>query len=97
MLTVPAAKWVTAKLKEIAQASYGMSDSELESNRFRSFRNYVYSQVTIKRLHYTWIAGGESGLSQLVQSWLPLSRHKPAGARTVSAGYQESAMDSGLK
>lgn len=68
VLTAPAAKWMTGKLKEIAKSYYGMSDSDLDSRRFHSFRNYVFSQVTIKRLQYIWIAAGEGGLSDLVKA-----------------------------
>lgn len=66
VLTVPAAKWVVGKMKDLAKSAYGMNDNELDSKRFNSFRNYVFSQVTIKRLQHAWITGGDNGLRDIV-------------------------------
>ncbi|MDR3565656.1 MAG: twin-arginine translocation signal domain-containing protein [Negativicutes bacterium] len=68
VLTVPAAKWLIGKLKEMAKSAYGMTEADLNNKKFNSFRNYVFSQVSIKRLHQIWSTGGEQALLEAVKS-----------------------------
>ncbi|HWR41261.1 MAG TPA: metal-dependent phosphohydrolase [Patescibacteria group bacterium] len=68
VLTVPAAQWLIGKLGEIAGKEYGMSAEDLKSAKFNHFRNYIFSQVTIKSLHHIWLEKGESGLTETVQA-----------------------------
>ena len=70
VLTVPAAQWLIGKLGEIARRDYGMSAADLKSRKFNHFRNYVFSQVTVKALQHVWLEKGEAGLAEKVQSLL---------------------------
>ena len=62
VLTSPAAQWMVAKLSSIARVEYGMSDKDLEGKPFNAFRNYLFSQASVKRLHQIWVEKGEDAL-----------------------------------
>lgn len=68
VLAVPAARWMTAILQDIATSSYGMSSSDLRTKKFNSLRNYIFSQHTILYLHHIWVNGGEKAFREIVQS-----------------------------
>ena len=68
VLTAPAANWMVAKLSEIAKKDYGMSDEDLKGKPFNAFRNYLFSQVSVKRLHQVWVENGENVLCETVKS-----------------------------
>ena len=68
VLSVPEAKWMIAKLGEIAQRDYGMNSTDLNTARFYSFRNYVFSQATIEKLYMLWTKEGEGALSAVVKN-----------------------------
>ena len=68
VLTVPAAQWLIVKLGEIARRDYGMSEADLKTRKFNQFRNYVFSQATVKALHNTWAEKGEAALAASVKA-----------------------------
>lgn len=68
VLTVPMAKWSIAKLEEIAKNEYSMSDEELKSAKFYTFRDYIFSQITIERLYHTWVTGGDQAMTAAVKA-----------------------------
>jgi len=72
VLTGPAASWMVAKLSEIAKKEYGMSDDDLKGKPFNSFRNYLFSQVSVKRLHQVWVENGEGALIEAVKEVVTL-------------------------
>ncbi len=67
VLTAPAAQWMAAKLGEIAKQEYKMSEADLKGKPFNAFRNYLFSQVSVKRLHQEWVVNGEQSLLQTVK------------------------------
>ena len=62
------AKWSIVKLEEIAKSEYGMRDEELKSAKFYTFRDYVFSQITIERLYHTWVTGGDQAMIAAVKA-----------------------------
>ena len=68
VLTSPAAQWMVTKLTSIARVEYGMSDKDLEGKPFNSFRNYLFSQASVKRLHQIWVERGDDALVASVKS-----------------------------
>lgn len=72
VLTAPAANWMVAKLSEIAKKDYGMSDEDLKGKVFNAFRNYLFSQISVKRLHQVWVESGENILGETVKSIISL-------------------------
>ncbi|WP_371375160.1 twin-arginine translocation signal domain-containing protein [Sporomusa aerivorans] len=68
VLSVPEAKWMIAKLRDIAQKEYNMTDSDLQSPKFYAFRNYVFSQATLEQLYLIWTINGEAALTDTVKS-----------------------------
>ena len=67
ILTGPACQWMVAKLGEIARRDYAMSDADLQGKPFNSFRNYLFSQASVKRLHQIWVEKGEGALVETVK------------------------------
>ena len=67
VLSVPAAKWMIAKLGEIAKHNYAMSEADLQTKKFNAFRNYVFSQVTLEQLYLVWTIDGDEALVDLVK------------------------------
>lgn len=72
VLTAPAASWMVTKLTEIAKTEYGMSEEDLKGKPFNSFRNYLFSQVSVKQLHQIWVEKGESALTDTVKGIITL-------------------------
>lgn len=68
VLSVPAAKWMIAKLSEIAKHEYSMSEADLQTKKFNAFRNYVFSQATLEQLYLVWTLDGDEALVDLVKS-----------------------------
>jgi hypothetical protein len=67
VLSVPAAKWSIPVLSQIARERYGMSEADLTSKPFYSFRNYVCSQATFMRLYQAYSTAGKAGVAALVE------------------------------
>lgn len=67
VLTAPLSSWLSAKLSEIAQKEYGMSDSDLNGKPFNAFRNYLFSQGCDMHLHQVWAEKGENALREAVK------------------------------
>lgn len=67
IISVPAAKWSISLLEKIARSDYGMSDSDIKGNAFNSFRNYIFSQVTILQVHHLHASRGESAVRDMVR------------------------------
>ena len=67
VMTAPASNWMVEKLTQIAAQNYNMSDADLKGRPFNAFRNYLFSQVSVKRLHQIWVEGGEKALLKAVQ------------------------------
>lgn len=72
VMTAPASNWMVEKLSQIAAKNYNMSDADLKGRPFNSFRNYLFSQVSVKRLHQIWVEGGEGALLKAVQDVIAL-------------------------
>jgi hypothetical protein len=70
VLTGPACQWMVAKLGEIARRDYAMSDADLQGRPFNSFRNYLFSQASVKRLHQIWVEKGEGALTETVKGMI---------------------------
>lgn len=68
VLSVPAAKWMIAKLGEIAQKEYHMAFADLQTEKFYALRNYIFSQVTLEQLYLIWTTGGETALVNTAKS-----------------------------
>jgi hypothetical protein len=68
VFTVPAAKWIIAKLGEIAQKEYRLTSADLETRKFYTLRNYVFSQATLEQLYLIWTNEGETALVNTVKS-----------------------------
>lgn len=68
VLTVPAAKLMITELGEIAKHEYGMTEADLNGKKFNAFRNYVFAQASIKKLHQIWIKGGRNALTKTVKT-----------------------------
>lgn len=68
VLTVPAAKLMITELGEIAKNEYGMTEADLNGKKFNAFRNYVFAQASIKKLHQIWIKGGRNALTKTVKT-----------------------------
>lgn len=68
VLTAPAASWMVTKLSEIAKKYYSMSDEDLKGKPFNAFRNYLFSQVSVKRLHQVWVENGENVLCETIKN-----------------------------
>ncbi|CUH96861.1 hypothetical protein P22_2972 [Propionispora sp. 2/2-37] len=72
VLSVPAAKWMIAKLEEIAQKEFNMTSADLKTKKFYALRNYVFSQATLEQLYLLWTAEGETALTNTVKSIVTL-------------------------
>jgi len=72
VLSVPTAKWMIAKLEEIAKREYGMTDADLQTKKFFAFRNYVFSQATLEQLYLIWTTESETTLIDTVKSIVTL-------------------------
>lgn len=72
VLSVPAAKWMIGKLEEIAQKEYKMTASDLKTQKFYTFRNYIFSQAALERLYLIWTTDGEEELIAAVKSLVTL-------------------------
>ncbi|SMC74850.1 twin-arginine translocation signal domain-containing protein [Sporomusa malonica] len=68
VLSVPVAKWMIAKLGEIAKQEYQMTDADLQSQKFYAFRNYVFSQATLEQLYLIWTVDSQAALVDTVKS-----------------------------
>lgn len=68
VFTVPAAKWLIAKLGEIAQTEYRLTGSDLTDSKFNALRNYVFSQASLEQLYLLWAKEGETALVNAVAS-----------------------------
>ena len=66
IISVPSAKWAIPLLGKIAKYEYGMSDSDLKGATFNSFRNYIFSQVSIMQVHNLYASQGESAVRDLI-------------------------------
>lgn len=66
VLSVPAAKWMIARLGEIARHKYAMSEPDLQSKKFNAFRNYLFSQLTLEQLYLVWSTEGDEALLDLI-------------------------------
>lgn len=51
VLSVPAAQQSVVVLKEVAAKDYGMTDKDLEGEKFNTFRNYIASQYSFMHIH----------------------------------------------
>lgn len=67
VLTAPCINWTVEKLSVIAKQHYGMSEADLNAKPFNAFRNYLFSQYSVKRLYQTWVEGGEEALLQVIK------------------------------
>ncbi|HWR43398.1 twin-arginine translocation signal domain-containing protein [Sporomusa sp.] len=72
VLSVPSAKWMIAKLSEIAQKEYLMTDTDLQTQKFYAFRNYVFSQATLEQLYAIWTLKNEEALVDTVKTIVAL-------------------------
>jgi hypothetical protein len=68
ILTGPMNVWMTKELEKIAQDEYGMSEADLKSARFNTFRDYVYSQLTTERLYSIWVSQGKGELIRIIKT-----------------------------
>ena len=68
VLSVPAAKWLIAKLGEISQSVYHLTPADLQTEKFYALRNYVFSQATLEQLYLIWTNEGETALVNTVKS-----------------------------
>lgn len=67
VLSVPAVKWTTPVITEIAKADYKISDNDMKGKPFHTFRNYVYAQLSAMQLHQAYTKG-EKEFRALVHS-----------------------------
>ncbi len=72
VLSVPSAKWMINKLGEIAQTEYHMTGADLQTAKFYSFRNYIFSQATLEQLYAIWTIKGETALVDTVKTLIKL-------------------------
>ena len=72
VLSVPAAKWMIAKLGEIAKQEYRMTAADLQTQTFYAFRNYVFSQATLEQLYIIWTGQGEAALIETVKAMVTI-------------------------
>jgi hypothetical protein len=72
VLSVPAAKWSIEKLGQIAKKEYRMTDADLKTKKFNSFRNYIFSQASLEQLYMIWTIEGESTLTETVKAMVTL-------------------------
>lgn len=73
VLTAPAAGWVTAQLAQLAKTDYGMSEQDLQGRPFYMFRNYIFTQLEVLRLHQLWVERGEAGLRAAITKLIGVS------------------------
>lgn len=64
VLTVPAGKWTTVALGELAKERYGIPDAN--SKAFNQFRNYVFAHGTMMGLYAVYSASGKKALADAV-------------------------------
>ncbi|EFL49439.1 conserved hypothetical protein [Solidesulfovibrio fructosivorans JJ]] len=64
VLTVPAGKWTTAALGQLAKERYGIADAD--SKAFNQFRNYVFAHGTMMGLYAAYSASGKDALADAV-------------------------------
>lgn len=72
VLSVPAAKWMIAKLGQIAKQEFGLTDADLQTKKFYALRNYVFSQATLEQLYLIWTTDGEDALTSTVTAMVSL-------------------------
>lgn len=66
IVSVPAAHWTIAALRQVACVDYGMTKEELNLSKFNTFRNYIFSQATMIGLYHRYISEGEAGFRSAV-------------------------------
>jgi len=66
VLTVPAAKWTIAAMREVAAANYKLSGDDLKGPKFNALRNYAFSQATVEALYHDYSTKGMDGLKAAV-------------------------------
>ncbi len=66
VLTVPAAQWSIPVILRIAERDYGIRKDDAAG--MNSFRNYVFSQMSIMAMYETYAAKGEPEVARLVHS-----------------------------
>jgi hypothetical protein len=66
VLTMPAAQWTVAALRELAAARYGMGEDDLKGARFNALRNYAFSQASAEALYREYATKGPDGLASAV-------------------------------
>lgn len=72
VFSVPEAGWMIKKLGEIAKQEYNMTDSDLQSKKFNTFRNYVFSQATLEQLYLIWSMEGETALLETIKNMVTI-------------------------
>lgn len=78
IVSVPAARWTIAALRQVACADYGMTQAELNSGKFNTLRNYTFSQATMLGLYHKYISEGEAGFRSAVNELV-----QPAGCYRI--------------
>ncbi|BBB90510.1 MAG TPA: TAT (twin-arginine translocation) pathway signal sequence [Methylomusa anaerophila] len=68
VISVPAVKWAIPLLENIAKSDYKLSDRDLQGKPFYSFRNYVFSQLTIMGVHQLNFSQGEKAVREAVRN-----------------------------
>lgn len=51
VLSVPAVRWTTPLMQEIAKTDYKLSDNDMKGKPYNTLRNMIYSQLSAMRLH----------------------------------------------
>jgi hypothetical protein len=72
IMSVPAAQWTIPLLADIAATDYGIRDTKGAS--FNSFRNYIFSQVTILGIHQIYASQGERAVREAVHSLISVPK-----------------------
>jgi len=72
IVSVPAAKWTIPVIENIAKEDYGISDSK--SKAFYSFRNYIFSQVSMIGIQNIHASQGEKAVREVIHRLIAVSK-----------------------
>ncbi|MBP2635261.1 MAG: hypothetical protein H6Q72_1168 [Firmicutes bacterium] len=72
IVSVPAAKWTIPVIENIAKADYGISDNK--GKAFYSFRNYIFSQVSMIGIQNIHASHGEKAVRETVHSLISVPK-----------------------
>lgn len=72
IISVPAAKWTIPIIENIAKTDYNISDTKSKS--FYSFRNYIFSQVTMMGIQHIHASQGEKAVRETVHNLITVPK-----------------------